>query len=97
MNERMLISRVIKYGSYTGVAIAGTAVLIRLAGGGHTGRADAVFDVMVRSAVILLILTPVCAMLSSGVYFLYKKDWKWAAAALGLGVLILLSVVLSRL
>ncbi|MCL4557285.1 MAG: hypothetical protein M1491_01375 [Deltaproteobacteria bacterium] len=96
MNERKLISTVIKIGSYTGIAVVVAAALLKLTGAGPGGRAGAVFDTLAYLSIVILVFTPVAAMLLSAVYFSYRREWRWAAVAACLCVLILLSMVLLR-
>ncbi len=96
MNERTLISKVIKIGSYTGMAISGAAAVLKLTDTGHSSGTAAIFDALAHLSIVILVFTPVTALLLAAIYFLYRKEWKWAAVALCLCTLILLSMVVLR-
>lgn len=96
MNERKLISTIIKIGSYTGIAMIGAAVLIQLSGKVLSSQFDTIFNLSVHAAIIILIFTPVTAMYASALYFFYKKEWKWMLVSAGLGTVIVISFIAGR-
>ncbi len=85
-NERKIVSTVIRSGSYTGVGLLAAAFVLELMG--TVVHIDAgVLKELSLTGIVILIVTPITAMVSLSVYFASTRQWKWAAAAAFAGVL----------
>ena len=95
MNDRRIVSTVIRIGSYTGIGLLVIEFLLELLS--NLIHIHAIFfKALAFSGIIILIFTPVCAMVSVSVFFTYNRQWKWAFASIFAGVLIAVTYILVR-
>ncbi|MCL4478626.1 MAG: hypothetical protein M1381_05935 [Deltaproteobacteria bacterium] len=95
MNDRRIVSTVIRIGSYTGIGLLVLEFLLELLS--NLIHIQAIyFKALAFSGIMILIFTPVSAMVSVSVYFAYNRQWKWAFASIFAGVLIAVTYILVR-
>ena len=94
-SDRKIVSSVIKTGSYTGIGLLTLGFVLELMSSVVHIRAWVMHDLSL-SGIVILIFTPVSAMISLSVYFAYTRQWKWAAAAAFAGILIAVTFVMIR-
>ncbi len=94
-SDRKIVSSVIKTGSYTGIGLLTLGFVLELISSIVHIQAWVMHDLSL-SGIVILIFTPVSAMISLSVYFAYTRQWKWAAAAAFAGILIAATFVMIR-
>ncbi len=94
-SDRKIVSTVIKSGSYTGIALLTMGFVLELISSVVHIRAGVMHDLSL-SGIVILIFTPVSAMISLSAHFASTRQWKWAAAAAFAGILIALTFVMLR-
>ncbi len=94
-NDRKIVSMVIKTGSYTGIGLLTLGFALELINT-FIHIQPVILKTLAFSGILILIFTPVSAMVSLSVYFIYNRQWRWAAAAAFAGVLIVATFILIR-
>ncbi len=85
-NDRKIVNTVITAGSFAGIGLLAAAFVLELIG--TAVPLDAVLlNALSLTGIIILIFTPISAMVSLSVYFAATRQWKWAAAAAFAGIL----------
>ncbi len=94
-NDRKIVSTVIKTGSYTGIGLLTLGFVLELVNT-FIHIKSVILKTLAFSGVLVLIFTPVSAMVSLSFYFAYNRQWRWAAAAAFAGVLIVATFIFIR-
>jgi hypothetical protein len=94
-NDRKIVNTVIKTGSYSGIGLLALGFALELANT-FIYIQPVILKTLAFSGILVLIFTPVSAMVSLSVYFAYNRQWRWAAAAAFVGVLIIATFILIR-
>ncbi len=94
-SDRKIVSSVIKTGSYTGIGLLVLGFVLELMSSVVHIQAGVMHDLSL-SGIVILIFTPVSAMVSLSVYFAYTRQWKWAAVAAFAGILIAATFFMIR-
>lgn len=94
MDERKLLSTIIRYGSYFGIGILAAGFAAEILHGIVDKHIPS--HVFIYSGIIVMILTPVTGMLGLSIFFFRTREWKWSLAALTIVLLIVLAFFIIR-
>lgn len=93
--ERKIISTVVKIGSYSGISVLILSLIIEFIG--IFFHIDRTFlRTFIFSGIVMLIFTPVLAMFSISLYFVYNRQWSRAITSIFVCILILVTFILIK-